>query len=70
MKQIERIAKIINVLKEKNLEVALKKYKFKVSKTKQNEQLRERQQFVKPSVVKRSQKLKAVYKQSKNNPED
>jgi small subunit ribosomal protein S21 len=61
---------IVNVLKEKNLEVALKKYKFKVSKTKQNEQLRERQQFVKPSVVKRSQKLKAVYKQSKNNPED
>ena len=61
---------IVNVLKEKNLELALKKYKFKVSKTKQNEQLRERQQFVKPSVVKRSQKLKAVYKQSKNNPED
>lgn len=61
---------IVNVLKEKNLEVALKKYKFKVNKTKQNEQLRERQQFVKPSVVKRSQKLKAVYKQSKNNPED
>lgn len=61
---------VVNVLKEKNLEVALKKYKFKVQRTKQNEQLRERQQFVKPSVVKRSQKLKAVYKQSKNNPED
>jgi small subunit ribosomal protein S21 len=61
---------IINVSKEKNLEVALKKYKFKVQKTKQTEQLRERQQFVKPSVVKRSEKLKAIYKQSKNNPED
>jgi small subunit ribosomal protein S21 len=61
---------IINVLKEKNLEVALKKYKFKVLKTKQTEQLRERQQFVKPSVVKRAEKLKAVYKQGKNNPED
>jgi small subunit ribosomal protein S21 len=61
---------IINVLKEKNLEVALKKYKFKVLKTKQTEQLRDRQQFVKPSVVKRSEKLKAIYKQSKNNPED
>lgn len=61
---------VINVLKEKNLEVALKKYKFKVQKVKQTEQLRERQHFVKPSVVKRSQKLKAVYKQSKNNPED
>jgi small subunit ribosomal protein S21 len=61
---------VINVLKEKNLEIALKKYKFKVLKTKQTEQLRERQQFVKPSVVKRSEKLKAIYKQNKNNPED
>jgi len=25
---------------------------------------------VKPSVVKRSEKLKAIYKQNKNNPED
>lgn len=61
---------VINVLKEKNLEVALKKYKFKVQKTKQVEKLRKKQQYVKPSVIKRSEKLKAVYKQSKNNPED
>lgn len=61
---------VINVLKEKNLEVALKKYKFKVQKTKQVEKLRKKQQYAKPSVIKRSEKLKAVYKQSKNNPED
>lgn len=61
---------IINVSKEKNLEVALKKYKYKVQRTKQNEKLRERQQYVKPSVAKRSEKLKAIYKQSLNNPQD
>jgi small subunit ribosomal protein S21 len=54
---------IVNVTKEKNLESALKKYKYKVQKTKQTENLRNRQKFVKPSVVKRSQKLKAIYKQ-------
>jgi small subunit ribosomal protein S21 len=54
---------IIDVSKEKNLESALKKYKYKVQKTKQTEKLRERQSFTKPSVAKRSQKLKAIYKQ-------
>lgn len=61
---------IINVSKEKNLEVALRKYKFKVQRTKQTEKLREKQQYVKPSVVKRKEKLKAEYKQSRINPED
>jgi small subunit ribosomal protein S21 len=61
---------IIDVTKEKNIETALKKYKYKVQKTKQNEKLRERQQFVKPSVSKRSKKLKAVYKQKLNRSED
>lgn len=54
---------VIDVKKERNLESALKKYKFKVQKTKQTEKLRNRQQFVKPSVVKRGKKLKAIYKQ-------
>jgi len=54
---------IINVKKEKNLESALKKYKYKVQKTKQTEKLREKQQYVKPSVVNRAKKLKAAYKQ-------
>jgi small subunit ribosomal protein S21 len=54
---------IVDVKKERNLESALKKYKFKVQKTKQTEKLRNRQQFVKPSVAKRSKKLKAIYKQ-------
>jgi small subunit ribosomal protein S21 len=54
---------IIDVIKEKNLESALKKYKYKVQKTKQTEKLRERQSFTKPSVDRRSQKLKAIYEQ-------
>jgi small subunit ribosomal protein S21 len=54
---------LIDVKKEKNLESALKKFKYKVLKTKQNEQIRERQEFVKPSVSKRSKKLKAIYRQ-------
>jgi small subunit ribosomal protein S21 len=54
---------VIDVKKEKNLESALRKFKYKVLKTKQNEQIRERQEFVKPSVSKRSKKLKAIYRQ-------
>jgi small subunit ribosomal protein S21 len=61
---------IINVSKEKNLDSALKKYKYKVQKTKQTENLRERQSFIKPSIVKRSEKLKAVYKQQLMNDND
>ena len=60
----------IDVSKEKNLESALKKYKYKVQKTKQTENLRERQSFIKPSIVKRSEKLKAVYKQQLMNDND
>ena len=54
---------IIPVKNEKSLEQALKQYKFKVSKTKQIQQLQERKEFVKPSVIKRVEKKKARYKQ-------
>lgn len=61
---------VIDVKKEKNLESALKKFKYKVLKTKQNEQIRERQEFIKPSVSKRSKRLKAIYRQKiKSNEE-
>ena len=58
---------IIDLSKERNLESALRTYKSKVQKTKQVQKLRERQQFVKPSVKKRTEKLKAVYLQQKRN---
>jgi small subunit ribosomal protein S21 len=58
---------IIDLSKEKSIETALRTYKHKVQKVKQVQQLRERQVFVKPSVKKRTQKLKAVYVQQKRN---
>jgi len=46
-----------------NIDKALKKYKKKFEKSKALLQLRERQSFTKPSIVRRTQVLKAVYKQ-------
>ena len=46
-----------------NIDKALKKYKKKFEKSKTLLQLRERQAFIKPSIVRRGQVLKAVYKQ-------
>jgi small subunit ribosomal protein S21 len=58
---------IIDLSKEKTIESALRTYKSKIQKTKQIQKLRARQEFVKPSVKKRTQKLKAVYVQQKRN---
>ena len=58
---------IIDVTKEKSIETALRTYKNKVQKTKQIQKLRERQEFVKPSVKKRDEKLKAIYIETKKN---
>ncbi len=46
-----------------NIDKALKKYKKKFEKSKTLLQLRERQTFTKPSIVRRGQVLKAIYKQ-------
>jgi small subunit ribosomal protein S21 len=54
---------IVPVKNEKSLEQALKTYKFKIYKTKQIQKLQERQEFVKPSVKKRSEIKKAQYRQ-------
>lgn len=51
---------IIKVDKD-GLNKALKTLKSKVIKTKQNQILVDRKEFVKKSVVKRQQKLKATY---------
>ena len=52
---------IINV-KSGNIESALKDYKRKVQNSKQIEQLRDRQTFIKPSVKKRLQMEEAKRK--------
>lgn len=53
----------INVSKFKSLDQALKVYKQRRAKIGLDKELRAEQEFVKPSVAKRKQKLKAIYKQ-------
>jgi len=52
-------------VKNGKLEKALKILKNKVRNTKQNQELRERKEFTKKSVVNRKKKQKAIYKQDK-----
>jgi small subunit ribosomal protein S21 len=49
-----------------NIDKALKKYKKKFEKAKILVQLRERQSYTKPSVKRRGEVLKAIYKQKIN----
>ena len=58
---------IIDLQKEKSIETALRTYKQKVQKIKQIQKLREREEFVKPSVKKRKEKLKAIYSEKIKN---
>ena len=46
-----------------NIDKALKKYKKKYEKTRTLQQLRRRQSFTKPSISRRHEVLKAIYKQ-------
>jgi small subunit ribosomal protein S21 len=52
---------IVNIQNTDNLERALKTLKSKVIKTKQNQELLYRKEYVKPSVKKRKNLLKAIY---------
>jgi small subunit ribosomal protein S21 len=52
---------IIPVKEGENIERALKKFKKKYDRTGVVKELRRRQQFTKPSVLKRQEKLKAIY---------
>jgi len=52
---------IIKLKEGENIEKALKRFKRKVNETKLIPNLREREQFVKPSVKKREMKKKAIY---------
>ena len=48
----------------KNIDYAIKKYKRKFEKTKTLLQLRNRQTYIKPSVNRRNEIKKAIYKQT------
>ncbi len=54
---------IVQVKEGDTIEKALKKFKKKFEKTGVVKQLRERQKFTKPSIKRREQVIKAVYKQ-------
>lgn len=56
---------IIEVKESENIDRALKRYKRKVQQTKILRELRDRKEFKKPSVQRRNQLLKAVYKEKK-----
>ena len=52
---------IIPVKEGENIERALKKYKKKFERTRVLKELRARKQFIKPSVKRRAEVIKAVY---------
>ncbi len=54
---------IIPIKEGENIDRALKRFKRKFEKTGGMKELRARQKFLKPSVIKREQKLKAIYVQ-------
>lgn len=54
---------VVPVKNEKSIEKALKAYKLKIYKTKQIQKLQERKEYKKPSVDRRSQIQKAIFKQ-------
>ena len=56
---------LIVEVKKDGIEKALKLLKYKVIKTKQTQILFDKKKFVKKSVLKRAQKLKASYVQKK-----
>ena len=61
---------IIDLKKEKSLDSALKKLKYKFTKTKTREQLFENQRFTKKSGVRRDEIKKAKYKQFRSDQEE
>ena len=52
---------IIPVKEGESIDRALKKYKRKFEKTGVVKELREKQKLTKPSILKREEKLKAIY---------
>jgi small subunit ribosomal protein S21 len=54
---------IIDAKDCENIDKALKKYKKKYEKSRTLNQLRERQSYTKPSIKRRGEVLKAIYKQ-------
>jgi small subunit ribosomal protein S21 len=61
---------IIPIKDGENIDRALKRFKRKFDNTKVMRKLREKKQFIKPSVVNRSQNIKASYLQRRRTSEE
>ena len=61
---------IVPVKEGENIERALKKFKKKFERTGTVKQLRARQQFDKPSVIRREEIKKAIYKEKMQREEE
>ena len=61
---------IIPIKEGENIERALKKFKRKFEKTGVIKELRERQKYLKPSVTKREERMKAIYIQQLRQAEE
>ena len=61
---------IVPVKEGESIDRALKRYKRKYEKTGVVKELRARQQFTKPSVIKRAQMMKAIYVQKLREAEE
>lgn len=61
---------IVPVKEGENIERALKRFKRKFERTGTVRELRRRRNFVKPSVVRREQKNKAIYIQTLRDQEE
>ncbi|MDO4211665.1 MAG: 30S ribosomal protein S21 [Bacteroidales bacterium] len=61
---------VVPVKENENIERALKKFKRKFEKTGVNKELRRRQQFDKPSVLKRLKMEHAIYVQQLHRDEE
>ena len=58
---------VINIKDGESIDRALRRYKKKVRDTKLMNEIRERKNFEKPSVSRRKEIIKAVYKNKKQN---
>lgn len=61
---------IVQVKDGESIDRALKKYKRKFDRTGVIKELRRRQQFTKPSVERRQERLKAEYKQKQRSKDE
>ncbi len=61
---------IVPVKEGENIERALKKFKKKFERTKVLRELRSRQHFTKPSIKKREEKIKAIYREQMKSEEN